>query len=425
MLEGRAPWPLRPGFRWRLLLWLLAAVSAGSVFDALADNAERWRGLPAQVEAELASAEAFARAAVAARGGVLSLPGAAPSPPEGTRVRVLRGDEVLLAASALGPAPELALRLRPLTPEHVLELAVDRGAFERAVRAELARDLTDDLPGVAVSALVAWLLAGWLLRPLRTIAEALDALSRRPSPEADPLPVPSGDDLIAQLARSFNRLSAAVQAAFERERAFTRYASHELRTPLSALKLQLESLELGLSPPETVFPAVERNLERMGRVLEALLSLARSSEKDQEPVALDRLVRESLELLPVAAQARVALTSCVSPSLRVASPYLLGQCILNLVDNALKYTAGEVTVRLEPAPRGAVVRVCDHGGGVPEALLDRLTHTFFRFSNTAEGSGLGLAFVKHIVRTLGGELSLRNAEGGLEVALALPAVRGA
>lgn len=408
------------GFRWRLFLCLTVAVIAGAVFDAVADYAGLRYRLPQQLERTLDRAELVATVAVSLESGVPALPGVARTTPQDTRFRVLRGDSVILAVSGLRGTPDLVLRERPLPSGYTLELAVDRAALRATVLASLRQDLTDDLPEIILSVLLAWLLAGFLLHPLRAITRALGVLSLQPAAAVRPVPVPPGNDEIAQLTVVFNRMSTNLHAAFDRERIFTRYASHELRTPLSAIKLQLESLELGLLPAERVVPTVQHHAERMQRVLEALLSLARSCEYNHEPVPLLHLVCESVELLPHELRSRVHVTSVLPTNLKVADPYLVGQCILNLVDNAIKHTHGPVVVVLESRAGAVRIRVQDEGGGVPEELLEQLTHTFFRLSNTVEGSGLGLAFVKHIVRTFGGSLALKNTRSGLEVTLTLP-----
>lgn len=408
-------------FRWRLFCCLALAVLTGTAVEAVADYLELRESVGLSTAAALERTETFARGALRFENGVPNVPEALPGAPDDARIRVLRAGRAVLEINHLQPGAELATARRALGA-FTLELAVDRRPYSEALTGSLRRDLTDDAVQVVLSIGVAWLLSTFLLRPVRSLDRALVAVSKQQFP--GPLPVPPGDDVLAGLVRSFNRMSANIEAAFERERVFTRYASHELRTPLSAMKLQLEALELGLSPADKVVPAVQRNLDRMQRVLEALLSLARASEKNHEPVSLTQLVRETVQLLPPEVRRRVALEVRVSAALEVAQPYLIGQCVLNLVDNALKYSDGRVRVTLEPDVRGVRVRVADEGGGVPDELIGRLTHTFFRLSSHVEGSGLGLAFVKHIARTSGGELSLRNAGGGLEVALALPVVKG-
>ena len=112
---------------------------------------------------------------------------------------------------------------------------------------------------------VALLLASVLLKPIRELTSAVDDLSQQRFP--DPVTVPPGNDGFARLARSFNRMSASIKAAMDRERSFTLYASHELRTPLSAIKLQTESLEMGMTSTEEVVPVLTQHIDRMQRVL--------------------------------------------------------------------------------------------------------------------------------------------------------------
>ena len=373
-------------FRWRLFCCLALAVLTGTAVEAVADYLELRESVGLSTAAALERAETFARGAVRVENGVLNVPEAFPGAPNDARIRVLQGGQVVLDINHLQPGAELEAARRVLGA-YTLELAVDRRPYREALTSSLRRDLTDDAVQVVLSIGVAWLLSNFLLRPVRGLDRALVAVSEQQFP--GPLPVPPGDDALAGLVRSFNRMSTNIEAAFERERVFTRYASHELRTPLSAMKVQLEALELGLSPAERVVPAVQRNLDRMQRVLEALLSFARASEKNHEPVSLAQLVRETVQLLPPEARRRVALEVQVSGAPTVAQPYLIGQCVLNLVDNALKYSDGRVRVTLEPDPRGVRVRVADEGGGVPDELIGRLTHTFSGSRRTSRGAGSG------------------------------------
>jgi signal transduction histidine kinase len=404
-------------FRWRLFICLAIAVLAGTTVEAITDYLESRTSLRGQIDESLDRLETVADAALQVERGQYSLTSSAELP-FNSRLRVLRGDTVLLELDRTEQKASLAFRERTLADGFTLELAVDTRTYREILNDSFRRDLTDDVVQVILSTIVAFILSSFFLRPLKTLRKAMNDMAQHRFPE--PIVVPKGNDVLAQLAHTFNKMSANIQAAIERERVFTRYASHELRTPLSAMKLQLESLEMGLSPVEKVVPTVQRNLERMQRVLEALLSLARAKEKNHEPVPLVYLVRESIGLLPKESQPRVVVKSSISPNLKVAHPYLMGQCVLNLIDNAIKYTQGQVKVTLEPFEGKVRVRVEDQGEGVPDEMIDKLTHTFFRLSSTVGGSGLGLAFVKHIVRTFDGEMHLRNTGTGLEVILTLP-----
>lgn len=407
-------------FRLRLFLFLFLAVFIGESVDILRDYQELRQSYNTRAQQTLAQVELFAQAITdfSYDPPALKTPDIDITVPEGGSFQILKGTKVVLQHPQVKPETALVSKRYNMLNGYTIALEVDKNVFEQQMSREFREDLLDDVLQVASSLIIAWLLSGFLFRPLKTLNTAINAVSLQKFPE--PIPVPPGQDVLSQLATSFNRMSDNIQSAIERERVFTRYASHELRTPLSAMKLHLESLEMGLSSPEAIVPVFQRNLDRMQRVLEALLSLARASEKNHDPISIVHLVKESIQLLPQEAQTRVVLKNTVSPNLRVVQPYLMGQCILNLIDNAVKYTKGDVKVMLESFDNNVHIRVEDQGEGVPEDQLDKLTHTFFRLSSKVEGSGLGLAFVKHIVKTFDGDLTLRNTGTGLEVALSLP-----
>lgn len=404
-------------FRWRLFLFLTLAVLAGALIDAIRDYRELQESYQVNVDTALDNVELFARVAIDINQKPPVLRHMNVAIPPGGSFRLHEQGQAVLEWPSLNTESKLKTRTVELD-NYTLEVAVNTKLFRQQINAELRKDLTDDGMQVTISVFIAWLLSNFLLRPVRVLNKAINEVSQQRFPA--PIPVRNENDDLSQLATSFNRMSNNIQAAIDREKVFTRYVSHELRTPLSAMRLQLEALAMGLSSKEQVLPVMERNLDRMQRVLEALLSLARSKEKHHDPISLLLIVKESIQLLPKDSQSRVILKSQISPNLKVPQPYLMGQCVLNLVDNAIKYTKGQVMVSLEPFETNVRVRVEDQGEGVPEELLDKLTHTFFRLANHVEGSGLGLAFVKHMVRTFGGDLHLRNTGTGLEVILTLP-----
>lgn len=405
-------------FRWRLLSCLALAVLVSAAVEAATDYLELHLDVARELERAFDQVEASVEVALGVGGDRPDLAGAAYNLPPDSRVRVLRGDTVVLVLGRTRADAALLFEKRTLPDGQRLEIAVDAQRYRAPLVASMRQDLLDSGIQVALSLLIVALLARFLLRPVRRLMEAVNEVSLQRFPGT--VPVPAGKDAFALLARSFNRMSANTKAAIDRERVFTRYASHELRTPLTAMKVQLEALELGASTPEEATSALRRNVNRMQRVLEALLSLARASEHDHEPVSLTLLVREAIKLLSEEGQRRVVLNGDLPPEVEMSQPYLVGQCVLNLVDNALKYTTAEVSVTLVRQGAWALIQVRDRGTGVPEAYVEKLTDTFFRLSSHVDGSGLGLAFVKHITRTLGGELSFRNVTGGFEAVLKLP-----
>jgi two-component system, OmpR family, phosphate regulon sensor histidine kinase PhoR len=219
---------------------------------------------------------------------------------------------------------------------------------------------------------------------------------------------------------------------------FIANVSHELRTPLTAIQGYLETLLGGaLEEREHARRFVEiafRHTERLGRLLNDLTDLSNIElgkvSLRLAPTPLRPIVDSVLEL--VAAKARdgeVTLTTEVSEAIHVQADHdRLVQVLINLVDNAVKYTpaGGAVTVRARPTADGRIeVSVSDTGVGIPRADLPRITERFYRVdkarSRELGGTGLGLAIVKHLVLAHGGDLAIDSEEGrGTTVRVLLP-----
>ena len=224
---------------------------------------------------------------------------------------------------------------------------------------------------------------------------------------------------------------------------FIANVSHELRTPLTAIQGYLETLLGGaLEEREHARRFVEiafRHTERLGRLLNDLTDLSNIElgkvSLRLAPTPLRPIVDSVLEL--VAAKARdgeVTLTTEVSEVIHVQADHdRLVQVLINLVDNAVKYTpaGGAVTVRARPTADGRIeVSVSDTGIGIPRADLPRITERFYRVdkarSRELGGTGLGLAIVKHLVLAHGGDLAIDSEEGrGTTVRVLLPEGAGA
>jgi two-component system phosphate regulon sensor histidine kinase PhoR len=223
---------------------------------------------------------------------------------------------------------------------------------------------------------------------------------------------------------------------------FIANVSHELRTPLTAIQGYLETLLSGaLEERENARRFVEiafRHTERLGRLLNDLTDLSNIELGKVSlrlgPTPLGPVVDSGLEI--VAAKARdggVALEADVPPALTVQADHdRLAQILINLVDNAVKYTAagGSTTVRARATADGRIeVSVSDTGVGIPRADLPRITERFYRVdkarSRELGGTGLGLAIVKHLVFAHGGEMTIDSEEGrGTTVRVTLPAGGG-
>jgi two-component system phosphate regulon sensor histidine kinase PhoR len=210
---------------------------------------------------------------------------------------------------------------------------------------------------------------------------------------------------------------------------FVANVSHELRTPLTAIQGYLETLLGGaLEEREHARRFLEiafRHTERLGRLLNDLTDLSNIElgkvSLRLEPTRFGDVLASVLDIVrPKAEAGRVGLIPDVEPrDLGVHADHdRLAQILINLVDNAVKYTAegGWVTVRARLLDTGRVeVRVRDTGVGIPRADLPRITERFYRVdkarSRELGGTGLGLAIVKHLVLAHGGELAIDSVEG--------------
>ena len=223
-------------------------------------------------------------------------------------------------------------------------------------------------------------------------------------------------------------------------RDFVANASHEIRTPVTSLKGFIETLQDGaIDDPEAArrFLAImKKNADRLHAIIEDLLNLSRierEAERGEVPLeqaSLRGIVEEALEAsdgILKAKEIRVAL-DCPR-ELRVrANPSLLVQAIVNLVDNAAKYSeaGGAVAVDCRETERGIAVAVRDSGPGIPREHLPRLFERFYRVdkgrSRNLGGTGLGLAIVKHIVQAHRGEITVESEPGkGSTFTILLPA----
>jgi two-component system phosphate regulon sensor histidine kinase PhoR len=211
-------------------------------------------------------------------------------------------------------------------------------------------------------------------------------------------------------------------------RDFVANASHELRTPLTAIHGFAETLLSGgdrLSEAErrSYLEVIDRHARRLANIVNDLLALStiETGKLRIEPTHLDvaELVRSVIrDFEPHFAERRLAVRCEVTGDVKAwADPRALEQIVTNLLDNAVKYTepGGEVEVRVEESRTRVRVTVCDTGIGIPEADLSRIFERFYRVdrarSRALGGTGLGLSIVKHLVQSMGGEISVESRVG--------------
>jgi signal transduction histidine kinase len=274
-----------------------------------------------------------------------------------------------------------------------------------------------------VCAVIAWRVIGAALAP---VEELRSGASRIDGSSADErLPVPPSRDEIAALATTLNEMLDRVAAARRTQRAFVADAAHELRSPLATMRTQLEVAERlgeGGELPEDLRPEVAR----LSALVEDLLLLARADDdrslgRVAGPVELGRLVEDVVGRY---ATARVRVRCSVPPGegLTVEASYDdLYRALTNLVDNAVRHA----TTGVEVAVSGSGVSVTDDGHGIPEEDRERVFDRFTRLDEARDrdsgGSGLGLAIARELLRRNGFQVSLEDAEPGVQAVLTFSA----
>jgi signal transduction histidine kinase len=284
--------------------------------------------------------------------------------------------------------------------------------------------------GLLLATLGGYLLAAAALRPVESMRRRASAISAT-TPGAR-LPVPPSRDEIRDLAETLNEMLARLEAALEHERRFVADASHELRTPLALLKAELE---LALRRPRTaeqLRAAVESAAEETDRLVllaEDLLLIARSDQEVLglriEPVDLGALARSTADRFVERASSVQRRVDVEIPSrTEVSADRLrLEQALRNLVDNALGYGEGTITITARPVGDAIEIHVLDEGQGFSQEVAARAFERFARGDDarTRGGSGLGLAIVEAVAQAHGGAAGIAPSGKGADVWISLPA----
>jgi len=280
------------------------------------------------------------------------------------------------------------------------------------------------LVAVGATALVAFVVARSITRPVEELRQAATKIAE--GDLAARAAVADAPPELLQLAVTFDRMAARLEALVESQRAFVADASHQLRTPLTALRLRLENLRARAPAPEADdIDEIVFETERLSRLVDQLLELSRAGEAPVVPVEVVEVVDQRVRLWSGMAGERDVTLETVSDGACRAGVIHGGleQILDNLLDNAIRYTpaGGTVQVTVTNGPDGGcVVEVADSGPGVDDDELARLFDRFWRGDTEEPGTGLGLAIVAHLVRRSGGTvLAGRSGLGGLSVRVAL------
>jgi two-component system sensor histidine kinase TctE len=275
---------------------------------------------------------------------------------------------------------------------------------------------------IVAAALVVW--AG-LRRGLRPMLRLRDHIAHRAPNDLTPIDPRQVQNEVRPLIDAFNLHAERLDTLIAARRRFLDDASHQLRTPLAALKTQAD-FSLG-DPSESdrrqLLHDIRQTTEQTIRLVNQLLVLARAEPQgvpgtEIAPVDLVELARSTTaELVPNARRKQIDLgfDAEAGPGMVDGNRLLLHELIVNLVDNAIRYTqpGGAVTVAITRSNGGVALEVSDNGPGIPEQERERVFERFYRGSTASDqGSGLGLSIVRDICRSHGAGIELAAAGGG-------------
>ena len=288
--------------------------------------------------------------------------------------------------------------------------------------------LAAGLAAAALGLLLGWSTARWVASRL----DAFDRTAARVGEGAMALRVRTDDsgDVFDRLAQRFNGMLDRIEVLLAGVRHATDHIAHDLRTPLSRLRNRLDLLRSDVAPAQRAsLDAALGETDQLLATFGALLRLARIEAApvatDAPDVALKPLVDDAVELYaPSAAERGIHIDVHATPATLAGDADQLFQMLLNLLDNAVKYSpdGGRIGVTLAALPQGIRIEVTDAGAGIPEPERQRVFDRFERLESHrgSPGSGLGLSLVRAVVRHHGGQVRLLDAGPGLRVQVDFP-----
>ena len=307
-------------------------------------------------------------------------------------------------------------------------VAADREPVERSLHVLLVTLLVGAPCAAAAAVAGGYFLAGRALAPIGAMAQRAARISADNLGER--LPVENPDDEVGQLAAVFNEGLARIERSFDRLRRFTTDASHQLRTPLAAIR-SVGEVALGgggdvgaAAAHREAIGSILEEVDRLARLVDSLLVLTRGGDLARpylrpERIDLVPLARDVAELLRPLAEEKGQTLSFEDggPVLAEADRATLRQALVNILDNAIKYTpaGGRVRVAVRRGESGApLIEVADTGPGIAREHHDRIFDRFYRLDEAGQpagGTGLGLAIARWAVELNGGRIELESELG--------------
>ena len=270
---------------------------------------------------------------------------------------------------------------------------------------------------------VTYFISGHALRPIRVFSDKIEEVQAQNL--SDSRIEENNVKELNQLGISYNKMLERLSDAFEIQRQFTANAAHELRTPLALMQVQLDLYNSASHPGndadtlQTIKMVTEQN-DKLNRMVKTLLDMSELQTVGRDDkIILDAIVEEVLaDLEPLAVEKNIKLIGKCEDATMIGSDILIYRLVYNLVENAIKYNhpLGQVTVTAYQRNKHVYLSVEDTGSGIPKELRERVFEPFFRVDKSRSrelgGVGLGLAFVREIVRVHDGSICIKSGKTG-------------
>ena len=270
---------------------------------------------------------------------------------------------------------------------------------------------------------VTYFISGHALRPIREFSDTIEEVQAQNL--SDSRIEENNVKELNQLGISYNKMLERLSEAFEIQRQFTANAAHELRTPLALMQVQLDLYNSASHPGndadtlQTIKMVTEQN-DKLNRMVKTLLDMSELQTVGRDDkIILDAIVEEVLaDLEPLAVEKNIKLIGKCENATMIGSDILIYRLVYNLVENAIKYNhpLGQVTVTAYQRNKHVYLSVEDTGSGIPKELRERVFEPFFRVDKSRSrelgGVGLGLAFVREIVRVHDGSICIKSGKTG-------------
>ena len=270
---------------------------------------------------------------------------------------------------------------------------------------------------------VTYFISGHALRPIREFSDKIEEVQAQNL--SDSRIEENNVKELNQLGISYNKMLERLSEAFKVQRQFTANAAHELRTPLALMQVQLDSYNSASHPGndadtlQTIKMVTEQN-DKLNRMVKTLLDMSELQTVGRDDkIILDAIVEEVLaDLEPLAVEKNIKLIGKCEDATMIGSDILIYRLVYNLVENAIKYNhpLGQVTVTAYQRNKHVYLSVEDTGSGIPKELRERVFEPFFRVDKSRSrelgGVGLGLAFVREIVRAHDGSICIKSGKTG-------------